>query len=121
MPPRSRQPHINDIVVCTWKDIHADAILALTAEEIQKQGSYVFSTYGILVRDDRGSDINHDPMVAVAAEKSEDGTFRGVTFIPVPVVISVERVRADRRSGKKANHDPIPSRGASDTPLPAPE
>src|SRR3990170_5436717 len=102
----SDQPKLGDIVVCQWKDIHADATLALTQEEINKKGSYLFSTYGLLVKDDRTCVDHVDPIVAVAAEVGEDGLFRGVTFIPVPVVISVKRVQANRRTGKKANRSP---------------
>ena len=58
----------------------------------------------MLIRDDRGSS-KIDPHVAVAAEVGEDGRYRGVTYIPAEMVISVAEVVQKR---KKREHRPFP-------------
>ena len=98
-------PTINDIVVCEWRDAHASVKEEFSMEEIQSATSYKFKTYGILLRDDRISDIK-DPLVAVAAEIGEDGRYRGVSYIPAEMVISVKVVKANRRSESKAKKLP---------------
>ncbi len=78
------------LVACTWRDAHGDVKAELDAAEIAASRSYKFTSFGILVRDDRGVAAVDDPVVAIAHERGEDGRFRGVTFIPVEMVTVLE-------------------------------
>lgn len=80
---------VGELIAVSWYDAHADAKAELSLDEINTIGSYKFTTYGILVRDDRNRQIS-DPVVAIAAEQGEDGRYRGVTFIPAGMVYSVK-------------------------------
>ena len=103
------KPLLGDIVACVWRDAHASVKDEFTPEEVLAATSYKFTTYGVLIRDDRGSDgqktTSTDPLVAVAAEVGEDGRYRGVTYIPAEMVISVAEVVKKR---KKREHRPSP-------------
>lgn len=91
---------IGDIVSCAWLDAHASVKDEFTPDEVQAATSYRFTTYGILVRDDRGSD-KKDPLIGIAAEVGEDGRYRGVTYIPIGMVVSVDPVIPEKKSRKK--------------------
>lgn len=98
MPARVKHtPVIGDLVAVDWRDAHASVKAEMTVEEVAQVTSYVFKTYGILARDDRGRTDIPDPLVAVAAEVGEDGRYRGVTFVPVGMVLSVLRAQQPRR------------------------
>lgn len=108
---------IGDIVKCQWLDAHANAKEEMSQDEVDKMGSYKFDTYGILARDDRNKLDVKDPLVAVAAEVGEDGRYRGVTYIPSSLVISVKRVKAGRRSVHQKKTVPaLTTQSVSDTP-----
>lgn len=103
--------YIGDIVACVWIDAHAQAKEEVTQDEVDRMGTYGFTTYGVLARDDRGTE-KKDPIVAIAAEVGEDGRYRGVTYIPSSLVISVKRVKSTRRPRQKittgSSPDPVP-------------
>lgn len=101
------------LVGVVWRDAHADAKAEMGPEEIALARSFLFTSYGILVRDDREKVGVVDPVIAVAHEKSEGSTYRGVTFIPLEMVKEVvdfglPKVKKVRRISKKAS--------AADTP-----
>lgn len=84
------------IVAVRWDDAHVALVDSYTREEIKDRVPTVFTTFGILVRDD-------ERLVAVAAERCEDATYRGVTYIPramvrevLPVAIWPKRTRTAR-------------------------
>lgn len=87
---------IGHLVACTWLDAHGDAKAEFGMEEIALSTSYRFTTYGILVRDDRGK-VMVDALVAIAAEQGQDGRFRGVTFIPAAMVTEVRDLGSPKR------------------------
>lgn len=117
---------LGNLVACRWLDAHADAKEELGQEAIATMTSYQFTTYGILVRDDRAGAPQKDPIVAVAAEVGEDGRFRGVTFIPAGMVVDVQdlgspsrrRKAASPKSGRRSNKAKADSDGDTLRPEP---
>ena len=107
---------IGDLVACLWRDAHGTVKDEFSSEDIGQATSYHFTTYGILVRDDRESKTT-DPLIAIAAEISDDGRYRGVTFIPAGMVLYVKRL-GGLQSPLKPNH-PKMSRSISNKQLPA--
>lgn len=79
---------IGHLVGCKWRDAFADAKAEMGPDEIALARSFLFTSYGILVRDDRGTEVP-DPVIAVAHEVSESGTFRGVTFVPAEMLVEI--------------------------------
>ncbi len=102
------------LVACTWKDAHGDVKAEMGPEDIAAATSYKFTSFGILVRDDRGRAID-DPVVGIAHEHGEDGRFRGVTWIPTGMVLEIldrgARVPRKPRGGTKipVPHDQMPT------------
>lgn len=92
-------PEVGDIIACKWLDAHANAKEELSQDEVDKMGSYQFTTWGVLARDDRGID-RIDPLVAIAAEVGEDGRYRGVTFIPATWVVSLSLIKKKKAKRK---------------------
>jgi hypothetical protein len=87
------------LVAVIWDDAHAMAA-NLTTDEIGAASPCVMTTYGLLVRDD-------DRLVGVAAESQDDGSFRGVTFVPrslVREIVPLGRWPKRQRKAKPA-HD----------------
>jgi len=78
------------LVGVTWRDAQGDAARQMDREDIAASRSYVFTSYGVLVRDDRARTDTDDPVISVAHEWGEDGTYRGVTVIPCEMVIAVQ-------------------------------
>lgn len=112
---KSKLPVVGDVVECEWLDAHANAQTELSQDEVDKTGSYKFSTYGILARDDRAKPDRIDPVVAVATEVGEDGLYRGVTFIPTSIVVSLRRVQAGRHASSRMRK--VPSHPATVLPV----
>ena len=79
---------IGHLVGVSWADAHADNMQEVDLTEIQAARSYMFTTYGILVRDDREQHIK-DPLIAVAHERGEDGRYRGVTYVPLALMVKI--------------------------------
>lgn len=67
------------LVAVVWRDPRVDQANTYTREEIAVRTLPVFTTFGLLARND-------EEVVAVAAEQGEDGAFRGVTYILRPLV-----------------------------------
>lgn len=74
---------LNRLVAVLWVDAHVESTTTWTAEEIGSQTGVRFWTLGILVRDDAD-------FVGIAAEVSQDGSYRGITFIPRSIVIEIK-------------------------------
>lgn len=83
-------PSVGDLVKVSWLDAFGNATQDYNQKDITDAVPYKMTTYGILVRHD--TDIT-DPksLVGIAAEVSEDGHYRGVTFIPRQIVVHIER------------------------------
>lgn len=106
---------VGRLVGVRWRDAHADATRQMGPEEIALARSYVFTSYGILVRDDRdeGGPKTKDPLIAVAHEQGEDGIFRGITFVPLEMMVEVIDLGSPspkrKRSRKGEGHQsPVP-------------
>lgn len=102
--------HAMQVVAVVWRDPKVDQGNVFTREEILASKSPMFTTFGLLVRDDSEE-------VAIAAELCDDGNFRGVTHVMRPLVEAVipitawpkrqrkprkEIANADVRDGSKA-------------------
>lgn len=99
---------IGRLVSVMWRDAFQDAKAQMGPEQIALARSFVFTSYGILVRDDRGQPNVVDPLIGIAHEVGEDGCFRGVTFVPLEMLVEVQ----DLGSGKprrKRRSSPVPS------------
>lgn len=81
------------LVAVTWQDAHGSAVSAYAEHEIP-HAAIVVTTYGLVLRED-------DAGISVANEVCEDGTYRGVTFIPRGMIVKVAPVKRERK--KKSN------------------
>lgn len=70
---------IKELVYVRWLDAHGSATSAYAEHEIP-HAAIEITTYGLLLRDD-------DKGVSLASEYCADATFRGVTFIPKPMIV----------------------------------
>jgi hypothetical protein len=70
------------IAAVVWDDAHASAVAEYSEDEIARAKPFKFTSVGLLVRAD-------ETVVAIAGEQGEDGKFRGVTFIPRGMVVSI--------------------------------
>lgn len=102
---------IGRLVGVSWRDAHADASRQMGPEEIALAKSYIFTSYGILVRDDRdeGSPKTKDPLIAVAHEQGEDGIFRGITFVPLEMMVAVTDLGSPSRRKRSRRPSPAPA------------
>ena len=91
---------VGELVKVVWTDAHASVQQEMTLDEIAQEVSCVYDSYGILVRID-------EVTVAVAADQRDDGRYRGITFIPRGMVVSVNPIRPRRKRKPK----PIPPTG----------
>jgi hypothetical protein len=81
------------LVKVIWKDAHGSATGAYSLHEIPHEAIEVAS-YGLLLRHD-------DIGVSIASEKCGDDTYRGYTFIPVGMIVSVGPVKRKRPTRTK--------------------
>ena len=85
---------LGDLVKMTWVDAHSSVQQEMTLDEIAQEVPCGYDSYGILVRND-------DISVAVAADQRDDGRYRGVTFVPRGMVITVSPIRPRRKRKAK--------------------
>lgn len=95
-------PKLGDLVKCSWLDAFATAADDYDQEMIDNAKAHKMTTYGLLIR----HDLELSGLIGLATETSEDGYYRGVTFIPVSIVASIETVRA--KSKPKTSKTPSP-------------
>ena len=75
-------PSTIPLVAVRWNDAHVDAVEDVTPENLDMYHTpYVLVTFGLLLRDDETG-------VSLATEVTGDG-WRGVTFIPRPLVTNM--------------------------------
>lgn len=77
------------LVRVTWLDAHGSAVQTYSIEEIPHAAIRVVS-YGVLLKED-------DAGVSIASEVCDSDTFRGYSFFPHPLVVSVEMVLKPRK------------------------
>lgn len=65
-----------------WRDAHVAQVDSFTKDEIKERQPVVYITFGLIVRHD-------ESLVAIAAEVCEDGTYRGVTYVPTQMVTDI--------------------------------
>lgn len=84
---------IGTLVKVTWHDAHGSAAnVCYDLEEIPHVPVLVTS-YGILLKHD-------DVGVSIASEKCDDSTWRGYSFVPAGMLVSVEPVEKPKRVRK---------------------
>jgi hypothetical protein len=103
------------LVAVTWRDPRVDQVTTYTREEVRAATPMVFTTFGLLIRDD-------EEEVAVAGEICHDGSFRGVTHIMRALVKEIVVLgtwpKARRARGRKGG---APARAeSSESPPPPP-
>lgn len=92
-----------DLVKVTWADAHGSAAnVAYDIDEIPHAAIEVES-YGILLKQDMVG-------VSIASERCDETTYRGYSFIPAGMLISVTRVRT---KGRKRKPPALSSKAAS--------
>ena len=92
---------------CTWNDAHgSDGTISV--HEIDHK-PYVYTTVGYLLRSDEIG-------VSIAFEKSEDGKFRDITFIPRAMII--KEFSISPKSPKRSRHAKKPQTTPPYPPLP---
>jgi hypothetical protein len=70
-----------ELVAVRWKDAHGTATAAYALHEIPHEAIEI-TTYGLLLRSDEKG-------VSVASEECKDGTYRGVTYVPIELILEV--------------------------------
>ncbi len=80
------------IIGVTWNDAHGSDG-TISAHEVDHK-PYVYTTVGYLVKSD-------DAGVSLAHEKSEDGKFRQVTFVPRVMVVKEFPISPAKQRRKK--------------------
>jgi hypothetical protein len=87
-------------VAVRWRDAHGSSLSEFAEHEIPHR-AYIWTTYGLLMRDD-------DEGISVASEVSE-GSYRGVTFVPRQMIIEVidlgvpHKPRQRKRKGSQSS------------------
>lgn len=101
------------LVAVTWRDPRVDQANAYTREEILARHVPSFTTFGLLVREDA-------EVVAVAGELGEDGTYRAVTYILRPLILSITPLatwpKRTRTPKTRTEHGPTQDSGTGADP-----
>ena len=90
------------LVKVVWRDAHGSATGAYSLHEIPHEAIEVMS-YGLLLKTDAVG-------VSIASERCGDDTYRGYTFIPTGMVVSVtpmKRKRATRIKPLKTKEETV--------------
>lgn len=87
----------------TWLDAHGAGVTAYSEHEIPHRGVRI-TTYGWELREDAEG-------VSIVNEVCADGTYRGYTFIPASLVLTVDVLPLGRKSRSK----PGPRKGGDVT------
>ena len=103
------------LVAVRWRDAHGSSLAEFAEHEIPHR-AYIWTTYGLLMRDD-------DEGISIASEVSE-GSYRGVTFVPRQMIIEVidlgvphkPRERKSRGARSAAASSSPPSAVAASSP-----
>ena len=103
------------LVAVRWRDAHGSSLSEFAEHEIPHR-AYIWTTYGLLMRDD-------DEGISVASEVSE-GSYRGVTFVPRQMIIEVIDLgvphKPRERKGKGARSPAASSSSSSATAASSP-
>ncbi len=81
------------LVKVIWRDAHGSATGAYSLHEIPHEAIEVMS-YGLLLRQDEVG-------VSIASERCGDDTYRGYTFMPKGMVVSVTPIKRKRQTKVK--------------------
>lgn len=87
------------LVAVRWNDAHGSATDACEPEAIN-HAPMLMITYGLLLRQDAAG-------VTVACEDCGDGTYRGRTFVPAGMLVSVDQLLPAKKQSKKKTHQPV--------------
>ena len=101
------EPKVGDLVKCIWKDAFGSSTEDYTQADVDKAKPLIMTSYGILIRDNRLTDVV-DGLVGLAAETDPDGHYRGVSFIPVAMVVSVSNIAAPKKKRLPKVKEPLP-------------
>jgi hypothetical protein len=93
------------LVAVRWRDAHGSSLSEFAEHEIPHH-AYIWTTYGLLMRDD-------DEGISIASEVSE-GSYRGVTFVPRQMIIEVVDLGVPHKPRQRK------SKGARPAPSAAP-
>jgi len=85
-----------NVVAIQWNDAHGTATTLYEAHEIP-HAPIVVTSYGLLLRDDATG-------ISIASEQVADGTYRGVTFIPRGMIVSVRALTRHRKPKGESNN-----------------
>jgi len=98
------------LVAVTWLDAHGGSPEIFSETEIPHEPAVV-TTYGLLLREDPQG-------VSIANEEFEGGLYRGHTFVPSALVVTIRHIRYSqtRRGSRKSI-----SKASPQEPLPAEE
>lgn len=88
------------LVQLRWRDAHGTATAVYELHEIPHRALEV-TTYGLLLRDDAEG-------ISIASEDVGANCFRGLTFVPRPMVIDCRPVKPVRTK-RALRPDPVPA------------
>lgn len=88
------------LVCITWLDAHGSAVGTYSIDEIP-HAAVIVKSYGLLLKQDSVG-------VSIASEQCDEDTWRGFTFIPAGMIVSVELVTKPRKK-KKHEAPPLPT------------
>ena len=98
------------VVVVEWNDAHGAATTDYEPGNLPHQ-PLIMSTFGLLLK--------HDEVGAtISGEMSEDGSYRGVTFVPAGMIRGIRVVlpAKARREKARKSADSHPSTASVDSP-----
>ena len=100
----SQTPTNLELVILTWLDAHTDTSEFSLTELDEKHKAWQIETVGWLLRDNQEG-------VSLANEKTSPETYRGFTFVPKGMVLSVKPYKSPRkpRIAKPKSVKPIES------------
>lgn len=84
---------LEELVVCRWLDAHGSAANVVYDIDEIPHGPIECTSYGLLLKQD-------DVGVSIASEKVAADTYRGYSFIPAKMLVSIEPVKKPRRPRK---------------------
>jgi hypothetical protein len=95
---------LKHLVAITWEDAHGKATGDFSEEQIAQEfhQAALYTSYGLLI-------IDNEKGVTIAMEEADDGSFRGLTFIPRGMVKELVNLGRPKRKMKRKKRELVPT------------
>jgi hypothetical protein len=87
-----------------WEDAHGKATGDFSEEQIAQEfhNAACYTSYGLLI-------LDNEKGITIAMEEADDGTFRGLTFIPRGMIKEVVNLGVPKRKMKRKRRELEPA------------